>query len=141
MWRHVQHQPPQEFHGIERQSAQAVAMLVVLITEGHLAILQSDEPMVRNGDAVGIAGSIFEDVLRILERLFGVDHPLLVTQRGEEALPGGRFGKLSTTTRQGELALAIEVREPHQIQPPKTPREDADGQEEVRPTRHPLGAI
>ena len=29
----------------------------------------------------------------------------------------------------------------HEVQAPKAPREDADGQEEVRPTRHPLGAI
>ena len=52
----VQHQTSQEFHGIKRQGAQAVAALVVLVAKGHLAILQGDEPVVGDGDAVGIAG-------------------------------------------------------------------------------------
>ena len=80
-------------------------------------------------------------MLRILEGLLRVDNPVLVAQGGEELLPSLGLGAPLTTPRQGELALAIELREPRQGQPPKTPREDADGQEEVGPTRHPLGAI
>ena len=35
----VQHQAPQEFYGIERQGAQALATLGVLVKEGDLAFL------------------------------------------------------------------------------------------------------
>ena len=86
--RDVQHQPPQEFHGIERQGAQAMAALVVLVAEGHLAVLQGHEPVVGDGHAMGIAGQVLEDVLGVLEGLFGVDHPLL-----------GRAGRRGTAAR------------------------------------------
>ena len=80
-------------------------------------------------------------MLGVLEGLFGVDDPLLVAQGGEEPPLGLGFGKFPTATRQGQLTLAIEILQPLKVQPPKAPREDADGQEEVRPTRHPTGAI
>jgi len=80
-------------------------------------------------------------MLGVLDGLFGVDDPLLVAQGGEEPPLGLGFGKFPTATRQGQLTLAIEILQPLKVQPPKAPREDADGQEEVRPTRHPTGAI
>ena len=52
----VQHQTPQEFHRLERQGAEAVAVLVVLGAKGHRAVFQGHETVVREGDAVGIAG-------------------------------------------------------------------------------------
>ena len=137
----VQQQTPQELHGVQRQGAQAVATLVILVAEGHLAMLQGHEPVVGDGDAVGIAGQVLEHMLGVLDGLFGVDDPLLVAQGGEEPLPGRGLGECPTTTRQGELALAIEPLEPRQVQPPKTPREDPDGQEEVGSTWHPPRAI
>jgi hypothetical protein len=54
----VQHQAPQEFHGLERQGTQTVAALVILVAEGHLAVLQGHEPVVGESDAVGIAGQV-----------------------------------------------------------------------------------
>ncbi len=139
--RDVEHQTPQEFHGLERQGAQAVAVLVVLVAEGHLAVLQGDEPVVGDGDAMGIAGQVLEDVLGVLEGLFGVDDPLLVAQRGEEPLPGCGLGKCPTATHEGQLALAIELRKAREVEAPEAPREDTDGQEEVGTTRHPPRAI
>jgi hypothetical protein len=39
------------------------------------------------------------------------------------------------------VPLALEGLQPHQGQAPQAPREDADRQEEVRPTREPLGPV
>ena len=75
--RDMQQQTPQEFDGIEREGTQAVATRVVLVAEGHLAVLQGHEPVVRDGDAMRIASQVGEDVMGIREGLFGVDHPLL----------------------------------------------------------------
>ena len=63
----VQHEPPQEFHGLERHGAQAVAALVVLVAEGHLAILQGDEPVVGDCHPMRVAGQVLQDVLGVLE--------------------------------------------------------------------------
>ena len=78
MRRHVEHQPPQELDGIERQGAQAVAVRIVFVAEGHLAVLQGHEPVVGDGHAMGIAGEVFQHVLGGLEWLGGVHYPVLL---------------------------------------------------------------
>jgi hypothetical protein len=88
-----------------------------------------------------VAGQVLQDVLGVLEGLLRVDDPVLVAPGGEALLPVRGLGECPTTTCQGELALAIELLEPRQGQPPKTPREDPDGQEEVGATWHPPRAI
>ena len=42
----MEHQTAQEFHGLDRQGTQAVATLVILVAEGHQAILQGDETVI-----------------------------------------------------------------------------------------------
>jgi len=135
--RDMQHQPPQEFYGLERQGAQAVATSIILVTKGHLATLQGHEPVVGDGDAMRIAGQVGEDVLGILEGLFGVHDPLLGAQGGEEPLPRGGLGELPTAPHQGELALRVELLQAGEVETPEAPCKDPDGQEEVGTTRHP----
>jgi hypothetical protein len=139
--RHVEHETPQEFHGLEREGTQAVAAPVILGAKGHLAVLQGHEPVVGDGDAMGIAGQVFEDVGRILDGLFRVDHPLLLVQGGEEPLPGLGRGELPTAPREGQVALRVALRQAREVEAPEPPREDPDGQEEVGATRHPPRAI
>jgi len=129
------------FHGIEREGAQAVAALVILRAEGHLAVLQGDEAVVGDGHAMSITGQVLQDMLGVGHGLFRVDHPLLVTPRGEALLPRLGLGECPTAPWQGQLPLTIEVLQPCQVQSSQAPREDTDRQEEVRPTRHPARAI
>jgi hypothetical protein len=119
--RDVPHQTAQEFHGLERHGAQAVAALVLLGAEAHLAVLQGDEPVVGDGHAMGRAGEVLQDMPGVPDGLFSVDDPLLVAQGGEESLPGLRFNEFPTATRQGQLTLAIEMLQPLKVQPPKAP--------------------
>ncbi len=98
-WRDVEHQPPQEFDGVQGQRAQAMAALVILVAERHLAVLQGDETMVGNGHTVGRAGQVLQDMPGVWEGFFGVDHPLLVVQGGEEPLPRSRLGERLTAPR------------------------------------------
>jgi hypothetical protein len=139
--RDVEHQPPQEFDGVQGQRAQAMATLVILGAEGHLAVLQGHETMVGNGHTVGIAGQVLQDMPRVWEGFFGVDHPLLIVQGGEELLPRSRLGERLTAPCPGQVALPRELRQPREVQPPEAPREDPDGQEEVGATRHPPRAV
>ena len=117
--RDVEHQPPQELDGIQGQGAQAVAMGIVFVAEGDLAVFQGDEPVVGDGDAMSVPGEVLEDVLGVCQGLFGVDDPLLVTQGGKEAPPGRGLGECLTATRQGELALAIEMLQACEVEAPE----------------------
>ena len=55
----------------------------------------------------------------MLHGLFGEDHPLLVAQGGKEVPPRWGRTKFPTATRQGELALAIEVLQPCEVEAPE----------------------
>ena len=59
----MQQEAAQEFHGVEGHRAEPVSALIVFPPEGHLAILQGYEPLVGDGDAVGITGEVLQDVL------------------------------------------------------------------------------
>jgi hypothetical protein len=102
--------------------------------------LQSHQTVVRDGDAVGVASQILENMRRITG-FFGVDHPFLLPQRRQQAFPDFGLGEFPAATRQGQLALVIELLEPLDIESPKTPRENSHGQEKVGPTGHPTRAI
>ena len=49
-----------------------------------MIVLKGYEPMVGDGDAMGIAGQVVEDMFRTAERWLGIDHPVLAEQLPEE---------------------------------------------------------
>jgi len=58
---------------------------IILPAEGNLVVLESDEAMVGDGDAVGIAAEIAEDMMGATKRGFGIDDPLLAVQGTQES--------------------------------------------------------
>jgi hypothetical protein len=118
-----------------------MAALVVLVAESDLAMLQSHETMVGDGDTVRIACQILQDVLGLPERFFGVDDPVLGAYVGEALAPRLGRGELATAPPQGQVALSVELRQTREVEMPEAAREDPDGQEEVGAARDPSGAI
>src|SRR5260370_29713826 len=53
------------------------AVGVVSPAEGDAIALKGHETMVGDGDAVGIAGQVVENILGAAERWLGIDHPVL----------------------------------------------------------------
>ena len=51
------------------------ATAVVLVAEAHGVVIHVKQPMVRDRDAVGVAGEIFEHAFGTVERRLGVNHP------------------------------------------------------------------
>ena len=136
----MQAEAAQEFHRVEGLGAQLASSLMIFEAEGDVSVLQSHQTVVRDGDAVGVASQVLEDMRRITG-FFGVDDPFLLPQRRQQAFPDFGLGELPAATRQGQLALVIELLEPLDIESPKTPRENSHGQEKVGPTGHPTRAI
>ena len=81
----VEQEAPDELVGRERHCAvsRLPVAAVVLVAEGHAALVESDEPAVRDGDAVGVAGEIGEHRLGPGEGRLGVDEPVLLPERRE----------------------------------------------------------
>jgi hypothetical protein len=59
---------------------------VILETEGDRCVVDMKQPVVGDGDAVGIAGEILQDVLGAVEGRLGVDDPLGAPCLVEEAV-------------------------------------------------------
>ena len=70
----VQEEAASELSEREREGP-GPATPVVLVAEAHGLVIDVEQAMVRDRDAVGVAGQIFEYALRALERRLGVDHP------------------------------------------------------------------
>jgi hypothetical protein len=79
---------------------------VVLPAEGDLIVLEADEAMVGDGDAVGVAGKIVQYVFGSTEGRLGVDYPVLGKELPEEMLEAFRCDEF--LERAVELELALE---------------------------------
>jgi hypothetical protein len=78
---------------------------IILPAEGDLIVLEGDEAMVGDGDAMGVAAEIAEDVMGTAERGFGIDDPIVTEQGTQESVEGFLILKRSKRTREDQLAL------------------------------------
>src|SRR5437016_520868 len=81
----VQQEAADELVWRERHRAKprpAVAA-VILVAERYTAFVEAEQPAVRDGDAVGVAGEIGEHCLGPGEGRLGVDEPVLFLERRE----------------------------------------------------------
>jgi hypothetical protein len=60
------------------------AMCIIFPAKGNPLILKGNQAMVGNGDAMGIAGEIVENVLGTTEGRLSVNHPLLAEKQPEK---------------------------------------------------------
>jgi len=90
----MEHEATQKLFGGNRHLALLVTVSVILPAEGDVAISHRQEPMIGDGDAVGVACQIVEHILRSAEGAFAVDDPLLTKERpqgrGKGLLSGQR---------------------------------------------------
>src|SRR3984893_2817342 len=85
LWQNVEQEAPDELVGAERHCAvsRLPVAAVILVAEGHAALVEGNEPAVRDGDAMSVAGEIGKHRFRPGEGWLGVDEPLLALERRE----------------------------------------------------------
>src|SRR5438477_43970 len=82
---YVEQEAPDELVGAERHCAvpRLPVTAVILVAKGHAALVESNEPAVRDGDAMGVAGEIGKHCLWSGEGRLGIDEPFLALERRE----------------------------------------------------------
>jgi hypothetical protein len=80
----VEQEAAQELLGGECHHLALVAIGGVSPAEADDAVSEVDDAVVREGDAVGVAAEVLEDLFRPGEGLLGVDDPGLVAEGREE---------------------------------------------------------
>jgi hypothetical protein len=119
-WQNVEQEAPDELVGGEGHCAvpRPAVAAVILVPEGDAAVVERNEPAVRDGDAMRVAGEIGKHRFRPGERRLGVDVPCDRRSPGKEdgcnlkpfeaiqrvRLPPGRGA-----ARQPEASLAREA--------------------------------
>jgi len=90
----VDEEAPQELVCRDDHDFLLATASVVLPEEGDAFLLERQETMVGDGDAVGVAGQIVKNVFRSTEGWLGVDDPLLGEELAQEQPEALRSGKL-----------------------------------------------
>jgi len=84
-WRQrVKEEAADELVCFESSGSDAVMFFAISPLECDFAILKSHQAVIGNGDAVGIATDVIEDLSRSPERRFGIDDPFMFAVSAEE---------------------------------------------------------
>src|SRR6516164_11474385 len=113
LWQNVQQETPNELVGAECHCAvpRLPVAAVVLVAEGHAALVERNEATVRDGDTMGVAGAIGKYRLRPGEGRLGVDEPLLPLERCEMSGEGLRAPQVLDLDKEREPACRVDVGE------------------------------
>ena len=87
LWQNVEQEAPDELVGAECHcpvSRRSVAA-VIIVPEGHATLVESNEPAVRDGDVMGVAGEIGKHCFWAREGRLGVDKPILSFEAARDA--------------------------------------------------------
>ena len=107
----MQQETADELVGVEAHHLDLVAVGVVAPPEANVLAVEVDEAMVADGDLVGVAPEIGQDLPGAGERGLAVDHPVVRSQRGLQTLElvvlvvpvgGGLQPELAVTVRGAE---------------------------------------
>jgi len=129
------------FDTIQRHRLLAVAVPVILPAEPDLAVVHGQQPVVGDGDTVGVASDIVEDLGWPGERPLRVDHPLGVPNWRQMPPERGWFMKVAVRGEELQLTGGEGLFQIVQEQASKHPREHCDRQEEPRPAGYPAFTV
>ncbi|MGC1648826.1 MAG: hypothetical protein WA741_23655 [Candidatus Sulfotelmatobacter sp.] len=101
----VEQEAAQELLRTERHHSLLITVGIILPTESHLVMLESQEAVVGDGHAMGVAGEIAEHMMGTAEGRFGVDDPVLTEQGAQEGAERFLVGQWLKSSGEGELAL------------------------------------
>ena len=89
----VQEEAPEEFVDVERQRAHLAPVPIVLPPKRDRVVRDGDEPVIGDGDAVGVPREVVQHVGGAAKGRLRVDHPRLMMERSEPRAKGGLRGQ------------------------------------------------
>ena len=124
---------------IDRQSHEPFLVAVggIAPAEGDVAIGESDQPAVGNGDAMGIGAEIAQHMLRATEGSLGVDNPVMAKQYPQPSGERTRFGEWQEAAVELKLTSMEGVAESSDELAAEDAAEHADGKKEGTPGGDP----
>src|SRR6516165_6081622 len=140
LWQNVEQEAPDELLGAERHCAipRLPVAAVVLVPEGHAALVESNEPAVCDGDAMSVAGEIGKYRFRPGEGRLGVDKPVLALERREMRREGLTTTEVFDLAKEREAACRMGAGERLQEEPPEQAGKHSHRQQKAGLAAHPM---
>ena len=117
-----------------------VAVSGVSPAEGDVAVGESNQSVVGDGDAVGVGAEIAQHVFGSAEGWFGIDDPVLAEQYSEPGGEGSRLGERGESPVELDLAFGESMLECGDELAAEHSAEYLDGQKEGVVARRSSGA-
>jgi len=92
-WQHVEEEAAKELFDRQGHEPFLIAVSGVAPAKGYVAVGESNQPAVGNGNAVGVGAEIAQHMFWPAERPFGVDDPVVTEQYPQPRSEGARFRK------------------------------------------------
>jgi len=105
---HMDQEAADELRGREAHRLPAIVVPVILPVEAHLAIVHGHQAVVGDGNAMGVAPDIVENLFRSGERPLGIDDPIGVPGRRQVTAECGRL--MQVAVRGEEVQLPADER-------------------------------
>ena len=130
----VLHEATQELLGRQRHRLGAMVVGVVLVAEGHPAVVELHQPVIADGHAMRVAGQVLQHLLRSAERRLGVDHPVLGVQRRQPGREARRRSGAAVPATRARPLVEARARSPARNLPRNTRLSTRTGRK--KPGRH-----
>src|ERR1700730_11059460 len=116
-------------------------LTVILPGEGDVIVVESFDAAVGDGDAMGVAAEIGENLGGSAERLLGIDHPVDAAHGLDESREGVALDKVRQAVEEPQHSGLESRLQAFEKQPPEQSGEWFDGEKKVRPFGDPSCSI
>jgi hypothetical protein len=116
-------------------------MSVVSPAKGYLFAIEGKQTVIADGDSMGVAAEIAEDLRWSSECRLGVDHPLLFEEIAKVGREGSRILEVCRGSTERELMASISSSKSIHKLSSKDAAEYSDGEKEVIPGMNPVSVI
>ena len=139
--KYVKQESTDEFVSAKRHRLVAVAIAIIPPAKLNLAVIDIEQAIVGDGDAVRVSCDILEDFFRPGEGSLRVDHPVLFLDGSKVTQEGAACPKWFQEGKELQVAGIEGLLEIIEEQSTKQTGQHGNGQEEIRPAGNPPRAI
>lgn len=142
-WQDMKQEAADELVGRQCHDLLAIGAVaaVVLVAESDAALVEGDQPAVRNRDPVSVAGQIGEHRLRSRERRLGVNHPALLPHGSKMAQECPPLDQVRDRPEEAEPARLVQRDQPGEKQATEQLSENPHREQEGRARRYPAASV